>query len=131
MNEKVAELKDRLRLALSLRNKKSIDLVEDLKIPQSAFSQYLTGKSKRMDSKRLHDICKYLDVSEPWLLGYDVPMERTTEKKNDIIADAVVKMRTDPVFFQVVYMSMNLKKDNLIAIRNLLVTFSEDSQDQI
>lgn len=74
------ELKDRLRYALELRGKKAVDLVTDLKIPKSAISQYLSGKSQNMDSKRLYSISKYLDVSEPWLMGYDVPMER---KKKD------------------------------------------------
>ena len=76
-----AELKDRLQEALNIRDKKAIDLSRDLKIPKSAISQYLSGKSLNMDSGRLHSICKYLDVSEPWLMGYNVPMERNMEKK--------------------------------------------------
>ena len=131
MNEKVCELKDRLRQALEIRDKKAVDLATNLNIPKPAISQYLKGKSQRMDSKRLHDICKYPDVSEPWMLGYDVPMERTTEQKNDTIADVVVRMRTDADFFNVVSIAMELPKDNLIAIRNLLATFSQDSQDQV
>lgn len=76
MGEKKAELKNRLQAALDFRGKKSVDLVKDLKIPKSAISQYLSGKSQNMDSERLYSICKYLDVSEPWMMGYDVPMER-------------------------------------------------------
>lgn len=76
MSEKKAELKDRLQEALDLREKKSVDLVKDLKIPKSAVSQYLSGKSQNMDSERLYSICKYLDVSEPWMMGYNVPIER-------------------------------------------------------
>jgi transcriptional regulator with XRE-family HTH domain len=76
MKERIASLKDRLQYAMDIREKKAVDLVKDLKIPKSAVSQYLSGKSQKMDSERLNDICIYLNVSEPWLLGYDVPMER-------------------------------------------------------
>jgi transcriptional regulator with XRE-family HTH domain len=76
MKERIASLKDRLQYAMDIREKKAVDLVKDLKIPKSAVSQYLSGKSQKMDSERLNDICIYLNVSEPWLLGYDVQMER-------------------------------------------------------
>lgn len=79
MSETKSTLKDRLKEALEMREKKSVDLVRDLKIPKSAISQYLSGKSQNMDSERLYKICNYLNVSEPWLLGYDVP---TQIKKN-------------------------------------------------
>lgn len=75
MSEK-AELKDRLRKALDLREKKAVDLTRDLKIPKSAVSQYLSGYRTIKDSKRLYIIAEYLDVSEAWLMGFDVPMER-------------------------------------------------------
>lgn len=76
MDKMVSNLSDRLRHALNMRKKRAADLANDLKIPKSAISQYLSGKSQKMDSKRLFDICQYLDVSETWLLGYDVSMEK-------------------------------------------------------
>ena len=75
MNEK-AELKDRLKIALDLREKKAVDLTKDLGIPKSAISQYLSGNRTIKDSKRLYIVAEYLDVSEAWLMGFDVPMER-------------------------------------------------------
>lgn len=78
-----AELKNRLKYALGINDKKAVDLVRDLKIPKSAVSQYLSGKSQNMDSERLYIIAKYLNVSEAWLMGYDVPMERKEQKKDD------------------------------------------------
>lgn len=73
---KQAELKDRLKYALDLREKKAVDLEKNLKIPRSAVSQYLSGNRTIKDSKRLYMIAEYLDVSEAWLMGFDVPMER-------------------------------------------------------
>lgn len=80
MSIKKAELKDRLQYALDLREKKAVDLSKDLNIPKSAISQYLSGRSQKMDTKRLYSICNYLDVSEPWMLGFDVPMDRALAK---------------------------------------------------
>lgn len=76
MENSKSSLKSRLYEAMTIRGKKAVDLTRDLDIPKSAVSQYLSGKSQNMDSSRLYAIAKYLDVSEPWLLGYDVPMER-------------------------------------------------------
>ena len=117
-----AELKDRLQEALYIRDKKAVDLVRDLKIPKSAVSQYLSGKSQNMDSKRLYDICKYLDVSEPWMMGYDVSMERRTEKKNNAIADIVVRLRTDEEFLVLVESMGKLDVEKLKAFKQLVST---------
>ena len=84
MSERISEIKDRLRVAMEMRNKKSADLTRDLKIPSSAMSQYLSGKSKNMPNDRLYEICKYLNVSEAWLMGYDVPMERRPKQQDSI-----------------------------------------------
>ena len=97
MNTK-AELKDRLRKALDLREKKAVDLTRDLKIPKSAISQYLSGYRTIKDSERLYIIAEYLDVSEAWLMGFDVPMERhlaEIEKKPTEMAERHFEMVID------------------------------------
>ena len=78
-----AEIKDRLQEALNIREKKAIDLSKDLGIPKSAISQYLSGKSKNMPSERIYKISKYLGVSEAWLMGFDVPMERVEKQDKE------------------------------------------------
>lgn len=124
MSEKNAELKDRLQHALNIREKKSVDLVRDLNIPKSAVSQYLSGKSQNMDSGRLYSICKYLDVSEPWMLGFDVPMERKIEKKNDAIASIVIRLRTDSDFLSVVETLNNIEDaEQLRSVQQMLSAF--------
>jgi transcriptional regulator with XRE-family HTH domain len=117
-----AELKDRLQEALDLREKKAVDLVRDLKIPKSAISQYLSGKSQKMDSERLYNICKYLDVSEPWMMGYNVPMERNMQKKNNAIVDIVARMRTDEDFLSLVESLNELEAEKIIAFKQLIST---------
>ena len=82
MENSKCSLKDRLYEAMAKRGKKAVDLTRDLDIPKSAISQYLSGKSQKMDSDRLYAIAHYLDVDEPWLLGYDVPMKKSEIKKS-------------------------------------------------
>ena len=83
MENSKSSLKYRLYEAMTIKGKKAVDLTRDLQIPKSAVSQYLSGKSQKMDSERLYAIAKYLDVDEPWLLGFDVPMKSTTEIKKE------------------------------------------------
>lgn len=71
----IALLKDRLRQALSIRNMKSIELAEKTGLSRSAISQYLSGYTAPK-SDRIYKICQALNVSEAWLLGFDVPMEK-------------------------------------------------------
>ena len=124
MQMKKAELKNRLQEALDIREKKAADLSRDLKIPKSAISQYLSGKSQNMDSERLFSICKYLDVSEPWMLGFDVPMERNkTQKNNDTIADIVFRLRIDSDFLSVVEVLNGLDAKKLAGVKQMLAAF--------
>ena len=94
-----AELKDRLKHAMEIREKKASDLSKDLGIPKSALSQYLSGNRTIKDSGRLGFIARYLGVSEAWLMGFDVPMERPLEQReNDELADLVERLKRDKAF---------------------------------
>ena len=68
---------NRIRKALDMRAMKQADLCRITKIPKSAISQYLSGDFEPKQD-RIYIISKALEVSETWLLGYDVPMERET-----------------------------------------------------
>lgn len=93
------DLQYRLQKALDIREKKAIDIARDLNIPKSAISQYLSGRTKKMDSVRIYSIAKYLDVSEAWLMGFDVPMDRPLEQKeNDDLVGLVSRLKNDKEF---------------------------------
>lgn len=125
-NVPIAELKDRLHEAMVLRGRKAADIAKDLDIPKSALSQYLSGKSKNMDSVRMYRICVYLNVSEAWMMGFDVPMNRTQEQKNnDTLSDIVVRLRTDEVFFGVVESLNALDAEKLELAKQVLNAFEK------
>lgn len=67
----------RLKKAMAIRGYKQVDLVEKTKLRKSAISQYFSGKYEPKQ-KALVVIAKALNVTEHWLMGYDVPMEKPT-----------------------------------------------------
>lgn len=74
--EVVATFSERLMVALNRADMKAIDLSRITGIPKSSISQYLSGLSDpRRD--RIYLIAQALDVAIPWLLGFDVPIEKS------------------------------------------------------
>lgn len=67
----------RLKKAMELRNMKATELSEKAQIPKSAISQYLSGLYEAKQ-KSIFKLAKILNVSEGWLMGLDVPMERNS-----------------------------------------------------
>jgi transcriptional regulator with XRE-family HTH domain len=65
----------RIKLGLKIRGMKQADLCQITKIPKSAISQYISGAFEPKQD-RIYLISKALNVSEAWLMGYDVPMDR-------------------------------------------------------
>lgn len=80
MSEQKEPCNKRIKQALELRGMKQTDLVEATGIGKSAISQYLSGKYVPKQTAT-HLIAKALNVSEAWLMGYDVPIERIEEVK--------------------------------------------------
>ena len=66
---------DRIKRALRIRGMKQSELCQITKIPKSAISQYISGAFEPKQD-RIYLISKALNVSEAWLMGYDVPMDR-------------------------------------------------------
>lgn len=74
MNKPITELKNRLKIALEIRNISQQELADMTKIPKASISQYLSGYTKPKQD-RIYSISKALHINEAWLLGYDVSMD--------------------------------------------------------
>ena len=70
----------RISKALELRNMKPADLCKHAKVPKSSLSLYLKGAYEPKQD-RIYAMARVLDVSEAWLMGYDVPMERVAPER--------------------------------------------------
>lgn len=119
------ELKDRLREAMEVRGLRSVDIVDRTGIPKVTVSYYLSGKTTPRADK-LYLIAQALDVSEAWLLGYDVPMARTDDqKKNDQLAKLIVKMRTEEHFYNLVASLADLSENQYRGVEQLVAALKE------
>lgn len=76
---------DRLKQIMSERNLRQVDILEmckpycqkyNIKLGRNDLSQYVTGKVEP-GQKKLTVLGMALNVSEAWLMGFDVPMEKT------------------------------------------------------
>lgn len=70
-----ASFAGRLREALTIRQMTQAELANISGISKSSISRYLSGAWKGKQDA-VYALAKALDVSESWLMGYDVPMER-------------------------------------------------------
>lgn len=87
--EKKCTTGDRLKEIMDLKNLKQIDILNlskpycdlyNVKLQKSDLSQYISGRSEPRQDK-LSVLGLALNVSEVWLMGYDVPMERSPESE--------------------------------------------------
>ena len=73
--ERTATCGSRIEQALTIRGLKQSDLCKMANVPKSSLSLYLSGAYEPKQD-RIYAMAKALNVSEAWLMGYDVPMER-------------------------------------------------------
>jgi len=120
MLKKSSTLQERLYEAMKNNGVRAVDIYNELGISKSAISQYLSGRLISMEFDRLYQLSEYLDVSEAWLLGYDVPRARITTEITDGINDVNNRMLNDADFSTVVHKVMKLPTDALKALIALL-----------
>lgn len=71
------DIKNRIKEALEIRGITQSELAEKAKIDKGQLSLYISGKYKPRQ-RNIDALSTALNVSEAWLMGYDVPMERKT-----------------------------------------------------
>lgn len=74
-SERVESCGKRIAKALEIRGIRQADLAKFTQIPKSSLSLYLKDAYEPKQD-RIYEIAKFLRVSEAWLMGYDVPMEK-------------------------------------------------------
>lgn len=90
-------ISERMKEALEIREMKQAELVEKTGIGKSSISTYLSG-SYEPKQRNIYKIAQALDVSETWLMGYDVPMERSSSPQvndNSLLIRALLNSDDD------------------------------------
>lgn len=91
MNEYKRE--NRIAEALSIKGWKQVDLVERTGIAKASINAWVK-QNWQPKQKSLMKMAQVLGVSEMWLAGYDVPMERPeAQKKNDELIQLISEIR--------------------------------------
>lgn len=87
--EKIKTTPERIKEAMSCQSLKQVDVLEKaqyycqkyrIKLTKSDLSQYISGKVLTPTQDKLFVLACALNVSEAWLMGFDVPMERMNDK---------------------------------------------------
>lgn len=76
MDKPITDFRTRLRAAIADKGLKASELSKISGVSQSSISQYMSKYAKNPTSESIYKLAKALDVSEAWLMGYDVPKER-------------------------------------------------------
>lgn len=92
------------------------ELADRMGCNHSTITRIETGKIDISQSK-IQQFSDVLSVSIAYLMGWE-----EEEKNNDILADIIVRMRTDEEFSDIVKILSNLDAEKLAGIKGMLVT---------
>ncbi|MDD6397434.1 MAG: hypothetical protein PUF95_03930 [Selenomonadaceae bacterium] len=113
---------ERLKQIMQERGLRQVDVLNackpiceklDGKIGKSDFSQYVSGKIKPKSDK-VKIISLALNVSEAWLMGYDVPRERVISESN---GEPIIASTTNNKVDELVPLLRKLDTEDLAEIR--------------
>lgn len=118
--QKVATISERLQIAMDKRKIKQIDLSRSAGVNQGALSRYLKG-SYEPKSATIYKLALALDVSDMWLEGYDVAMERSKQQKEiDFKNNLYKKIAQDMDLLKTISQYYNLPEEKKKTIRDLV-----------
>ena len=89
----------------------------DIGISKGILTDLKMGRQAGISTTNAQKIASYFGVSIAYLMGWE-----EEQKKNDIQADIILKMRTDSTFLSVVENLYKLDKDKLETINQMLNT---------
>lgn len=111
---------NRIAEALEIRGWKQVDLVERTGIAKSSINAWVKQNWQPRQAA-LMKMAKVLDVSEMWLAGYDIPMERAPEQKQaDALVELFKQLRSDAEFKELVFKIRKLSPENYQTIKHLI-----------
>ena len=119
------ERKNRIAEALSIRGWKQVDLVERTGIAKASINAWVK-QNWQPKQKSLMKMAKVLDVSEMWLAGYDVPMERPeAQKKNDKLTQLIIEIKEDENLQDLFVSISHLSNDQQNTIKSMVNELSK------
>ena len=119
------ERRNRIREALAIRNMKQVELCEKTGIKKSSINNWL-GQRWQPKQEPIMKMAKVLDVSEMWLAGYDVPMDRPVEqKKSDELVQLITQIRKNEGLKHLFISICNLTDEQRKTIESMVTELSK------
>ena len=109
---------DRIRIKRNELGWSQRDLADKMGYNHSTITRIETGKID-ISQSRVVQFSEVLGVSVAYLMGW---LNEDEQKKNDILTDIILKMRTDSTFMSVVENLYKLDTDKLETINQMLNT---------
>lgn len=121
--------KDRIKEAMKKAGIKQVELAEIAGLSKSAISRYLSGEYEPKQVP-IYKMAKALNVSEAWLLGYDVPIDRVENQQGkDNLAELSERITKDREFRQLIVQISHLSPQQVESLKNLLAVFDHQGQE--
>ena len=111
------EIGERIKNAREKADLSLNDVASKLGVNKSTILRYENGEISKVKAPIIDGLAKALHVSPHYLMGWE-----EIESKNDFIAEAVLKMRSDNTFMSVVEKLYTLDHDKLESINQMLNT---------
>ena len=110
---------------------------EELGLSQEELAKRLGYKSRSSINKielgknditqhKVVAFAKALNTTTAYLMGW---VDEQPEKKNDIITDVILRLRTDDIFINVVNELNELSSEQLLAVQSILFAFKQQQID--
>ena len=123
--EPVATVSQRLRIAVEKSGKTQAEIVRETGINKASLSRYLKG-AYAPKSTALYKLALALDVSDMWLEGYDVPMERSRKHKEIDFKNNLYKQISQEMdLLRTISQYYNLPDEKKKIVRDLVESLSK------
>ena len=112
-----SDMSRRIKELRMARNMTLEDVAKIVGVGKSTVRKWETGMIENMKRDKIAALAKALGTTPIFLMGWE-----EEQKKNDIQADIILKMRSDDTFMSVVENLYKLDKDKLETINQMLNT---------
>ena len=107
----------RIRALIESSGKSYVELEKLTGVKKSSLQRYATGTTAKIPLEVIEKLSKTFGVTQEYLMGWE-----EEQKKNDIQADIILRMRSDSDFSAAVESLYKLDKEKLQSVTQMLIT---------
>ena len=98
------------------------DVARQLNKNSATIYRYESSYIEKLPTTVLEPLAKVLQTTPAYLMGWT---DAETQKKNDILSDIILRLRSDDNFMEVVQGIYDLSDEQINVIKSLLITFKQ------